>query len=59
MAITKKEKEQLADRGIDASAPPDPQGGFMQTAGQIVSTQNEGWQEELLDKSPNGKFNGA
>jgi hypothetical protein len=53
------EKKALAARGIQPEKEPDPQGGFVQTAGQIVSTQNKGWQEELLDKSPSGKFNGA
>jgi hypothetical protein len=42
-----------------APAPPDPQGGFIQTSGQIVSTQNEGWEEEVKAKSPQGKFGGA
>jgi hypothetical protein len=42
-----------------APTPPDPQGGFVQTSGQIVSTQNEGWEEEVKAKSPQGKFGGA
>jgi len=59
MSITKAEREALADRGIQPEKDPDPQGGFVQTAGQIVSTQEDNWQETLLDKSPSGKFNGA
>jgi hypothetical protein len=59
MTVTAAEKKALGTRGIDATADPDPQGGFVQTSGQIVSTQEEGWQETLLDKSPSGKFGGA
>jgi hypothetical protein len=59
MTVSSTEKKALATRGIDAAAPPDPQGGFIQTSGQIVSTQEDNWQETLLDKSPNGKFGGA
>jgi hypothetical protein len=59
MTVTAAEKKALGTRGIDATTPPDPQGGFVQTSGQIVSTQEEGWQETLLDKSPSGKFGGA
>jgi len=59
MTLSSTEKKNLAGHGIDPTASPDPQGGFVQTSGQIVSTQEEGWQETLLDKSPNGKFGGA